>query len=202
MSVTKLLKQDPDLHDYLVQRVGKAQLRRRIGIETEHAADRFGQGRTFFHIENWNSAGQLVNFLVKITGLRERGRANVLDFQLRHNKLVLPHLPEVFEGFTLLHLSDLHLDCMEEFPDRLAHCIADLEYDICVLTGDYVFQTRGPHSKAMDGLQRLCSDIDRDIYAILGNHDTILMLKPSTWMIKTDVISMSSMYTYHTIITI
>lgn len=178
MSVAKLLKEDSALHDYLVRRVGKSQLRRRVGIETEHAADRFGQGRTLFHIENWNSAGQLVNFLVKIAGMRERGKANALDFQLRQNTLVMPHLPEAFDGFTLLHLSDLHLDSIEEFPDRLAHCIADLEYDICVMTGDYAFHTHGPHLKAMEGLQRLRNDINRDIYAILGNHDTILMLQP------------------------
>lgn len=178
MSVAKQLKENTALHDYLVKRVGKSQLRRRIGIETEHAADRFGQGRTFFHIENWHAAGQIINFLVKIIGLQERGKANALDFQLRHNKLVLPHLPQAFDGFTLLHLSDLHLDGMEEFPDRLAQCIADLDYDICVLTGDYLFLTHGPHDKAMDGLQRVCRDIDRDIYAILGNHDTILMMEP------------------------
>ena len=178
MSVAQQLKGNPALHDYLVQRMGKSQLRRRIGIETEHAADRFGQGRTFFHIENWNAAAHIINFAVNMAGLRERGRANALDFQLRHNQLVLPHLPEAFDGFTLLQLSDLHLDSMEEFPDRLAQCIADLEYDICVLTGDYVFLTQGPHNKAMEGLRRVRRDIDREIYAILGNHDTILMLEP------------------------
>ena len=178
MSAINKLKEDPELHDYLVQRVGKAHLRQRIGVETEHAADRFGQGRTFFHIENWNTAAGIIQFILNVTKLSERGRANVLDFQVRHNHLVLPHLPEKFDDFTILHLSDLHLDSMETFPDRLAEKICDLEYDICVLTGDYLFLTHGPHHKAMNGLERLCRDIDRDIYAILGNHDSILMTKP------------------------
>ena len=30
----------------------------------------------------------------------------------------------------------------------------------------------------MAGLQRLCAQIDRDIYAILGNHDTLLLIEP------------------------
>jgi predicted MPP superfamily phosphohydrolase len=178
MTVAEQLKKDPALYDYLVKRVGKAQVRRRIGIETDHAADRFGQGRTFFHIENWHATGEIINFLVKAIGLQARGRANALDFQLRSNNLVLPHLPEIFDGFTLLHLSDLHLDAMEEFPDRLAHRVADLNYDICVLTGDYRFRTHGPHQSAMAGLQRLREEIDRDIYAILGNHDTLLLMEP------------------------
>ncbi len=178
MSAIDKLKEDPELYDYLVQRVGKAHLRQRIGVETEHMADRFGQGRTFFHIENWNAAGRVIRFILTVTKMSERGRANVLDFQIRHNHLVLPHLPEAFEGFTILQLSDLHLDSMETFPDRLAKKIGDLDYDICVLTGDYLFRTHGPHQQAMIGLERLCRDIDRDIYAVLGNHDSILMTKP------------------------
>jgi len=147
-------------------------------VETAHKADRFGQGRTFFHIENWHAAAAIINLVLKVTGLSGRGRANALDFQVRHNELVLPHLPEIFDGFTLLQLSDLHLDSLEAFPDCLAEKISDLEYDICVLTGDYRFLTHGPDRNAMLGLERLCRDIDQDIYAILGNHDSILMTKP------------------------
>ena len=178
MSTLSKLEEDPELHDYLVRRVGKAHLRQRSGVETEHVADRFGQGRTFFHIENWHAAATIINLALKITGLSGRGRANALDFQVRHNKLALPHLPEAFDDFTLLHLSDLHLDSLVSFPDRLAEMISDLDYDICVLTGDYRFLTHGPHRSAMQGLERMCRDIDQDIYAVLGNHDTILMTKP------------------------
>jgi predicted MPP superfamily phosphohydrolase len=172
------LKENRELYDYLVQRVGKAHLRQRIGVETEHAADRFGQGRTFFHIENWRSAAPIIRFMLKITGMSGRGEANVVDFKLRHNTLVLPHLPASFDGYTLLQLSDLHLDSLEYFPDRLAEQVSDLDYDICVLTGDYRFLTHGSHEKAIKGLERLCGTIDKDIYAILGNHDTIFMVQP------------------------
>lgn len=178
MSFAKQLIDDPELYEYLVNRIGKAQLRRRIGIETEHAADRFGQGRTFFHIENWNTAGFIIRSVLKLVGLEKRGRANTLKFQLRHNHLVLPNLPEPFENFTVLHLSDLHLDSLEEFPGKLGQAVSKLEYDICVLTGDYRFLTHGPHQAAMEGLTRVSHAIDSDIYAILGNHDTILMMKP------------------------
>ncbi|MEE4145764.1 MAG: metallophosphoesterase [Halieaceae bacterium] len=75
-------------------------------------------------------------------------------------------------------MSDLHLDSVEVFPDRLGQRIRDLDYDLCVLTGDYLFRTHGTHDAAMKGLERLCRDIDRDIYAVLGNHDSILMTRP------------------------
>jgi predicted MPP superfamily phosphohydrolase len=172
------LQENPELHDYLVRRVGKSHLRQRIGVETEHAADRFGQGRTFIHIENWRAAAAVIRFVLKITNMSGRGMANMLNFQVRHNRVILPHLPQPFAGLTILHLSDLHLDSLEEFPDRLAQKVRDLDYDLCVLTGDYRFRTHGNHDAAMKGLERLCRDIDRDIYAVLGNHDSILMTKP------------------------
>ena len=172
------LQENPELHDYLVRRVGKSHLRQRIGVETEHAADRFGQGRTFIHIENWRAAAVVIRFVLKITNMSGRGMANMLNFQVRHNRVILPHLPQPFAGLTILHLSDLHLDSLEAFPDRLAQKVRDLDYDLCVLTGDYRFRTHGTHDAAMKGLERLCRDIDRDIYAVLGNHDSILMTKP------------------------
>ena len=170
-----ILERDPELHEYLVRRVGKAHLRRRVGVETEHMADRFGQGQTFVNIENLRLAPKLINLTLWLTGMRARGRANVEDFQVRHNRLALPHLPADFEGYTVLQLSDLHLDVLDTFPERLAERVSELDYDLCVLTGDYRFRTRGCHLKAMSGLERLCRDIRTDTYAILGNHDTILM---------------------------
>ena len=54
------LRDDPELYQYLVERVGKSHLRRRLGVETEHVADSFGQGQTFFNIENWSTAATVM----------------------------------------------------------------------------------------------------------------------------------------------
>ncbi len=171
------IQQDQEHYEYLVQRVGKSHLRQRLGVEIGHEADRFGQGRTFFNIENWKLIATLLTAGLKLTGLTARGRANVTNFQVRHNVFKLPHLPEAFEGFTLLHLSDLHFDSLPEFPDRLAEKVRDLDYDVCVLTGDFRFLTHGPHAECIRGLQRLCRDIEKDVYAVLGNHDSIAMAR-------------------------
>ena len=178
VSAIDKIKEDPELYDYLVKRLGKAHLRQRIGVETEHAADRFGQGQTFFNIENWRLAASTIRLILKLSGMTARGEANVLDFRVRRNVVKFGHLPEVFDGFTVLQLSDLHLDALETFPERLAEQIRDLDYDLCVLTGDYRFLTHGCHRKAISGLERLCRDINSDTYAILGNHDSILMARP------------------------
>ena len=39
----------------LEQRLGPVHAKQRLGIETDHEAQAFGQGLTFFHIENWYS---------------------------------------------------------------------------------------------------------------------------------------------------
>ena len=54
-----------------------------------------------------------------MVGLHRRGRRNALEIQVRHNEVPLPHLPAAFNGFTVLQLSDLHIDINTEFVDVL-----------------------------------------------------------------------------------
>jgi predicted MPP superfamily phosphohydrolase len=81
-----------------------------------------------------------------------------------------------FEGFRILQLSDLHIDISADAMIRLESILPDLEYDICVLTGDYRAHTFGPYQTALAGMARLCSRITKPTYGVLGNHDTIRML--------------------------
>ena len=55
---------------------------------------------------------------------------------------------------------------------RLAAMLPDIDYDLCVLTGDYRAQTFGAYEPALAG----CSILKRPIYGVLGNHDTIRMV--------------------------
>ncbi len=172
------VRKDAELYDYLVRRLGKAHLRQRLGVEIDHEADRFGQGRTFINIENWKIVPTLVKLGMKLTGTTKRGRANVVDFRVRHNRLSFPNLPHSFEDCTILQLSDLHLDALPDFADRLAAAVRDLEFDACVLTGDYRFHTHGSHLPAMAGMSALCDVIEQPIYGVLGNHDSVVMVRP------------------------
>jgi len=54
-----------------------------------------------------------------LVGLHRRGRRNALNIQVRRNEVPLPHLPATFNGFTVLQLSDLHIDINTEFVDVL-----------------------------------------------------------------------------------
>jgi hypothetical protein len=157
-------------------RIGRSHLRQRLGIEGDHEADIVRRGTHFFHLENWPAAQWLLRGLLTATGLRARARRNALHITTRHNTVRLQRLPVAFEGLTLLHISDLHLDSSAAFVEHLMACIRPLHFDICVMTGDFRYRTHGPYAPALDALARLRPLLGDAVYAVLGNHDTIRMV--------------------------
>jgi len=160
----------------LERRLGRLHARQRLGIETDHEAQIFGQGLNFFHIENWYSIHSVIRVALMLSGLYWRGRRNAENIQVKHNTVRLARLPAVFDGFTLLQISDLHTDQNEGAMRRLNELVPALEYDLCVLTGDYRGATFGPFDAALAAMQRLCSRLRGPLYGVLGNHDTIRMV--------------------------
>jgi uncharacterized protein len=143
----------------LEQRLGRLHAKLRLGIEMDHEAQIFGQGINFFHIENWYSVHSVIRTTLKLMGLYWRGRKNAEQIQVRHNHISMKRLPSRFDGFTLLHISDLHVDMNEGAMRRLTELLPDLAYDVCVLTGDYRGATFGPFDAALDGLARVRSHL-------------------------------------------
>src|SRR5271156_1247702 len=94
----------------LEERLGPLHARQRLGIETDHEAQVFGQGLLFFHLENWYSAPAIIRTALKLTGLYWRARRNAEQVGVRRSDLSFPGLPPLFDGFTILHISDLHVD--------------------------------------------------------------------------------------------
>lgn len=164
------------MREALAERLGRLHARQRLGIEEDHEAQVFGQGLNFFHPENFYSAHALVALALKLSGLYWRGRRNARNVQLRRNVIASASLPAAFDGFTLLHLSDLHVDSNGEAMARVAALLDGLAYDVAVLTGDYRGRTAGDYQPTLDGLARLRQAIAGEAYAVLGNHDTIRMV--------------------------
>jgi uncharacterized protein len=159
----------------LEPRLGRLHVRQRLGLERDYEARIFRAGTHFFHIENWYSVHSLIRYSLRLVGLHGRGQRNALDIQVRENEIVLPNLPRAFDGYTLLQLTDLHVDMSREFEQTLIEVVRPLDYDLCVLTGDYRARTFGPFAATLDGLQRLRAHLKNTAYAVLGNHDTIRM---------------------------
>ena len=165
-----------DIERQLVERLGPVHARQRLGIERDHEQRVFGGGLNFFHPENWYSTHSLIERLLRLTGLYGRGHRNTLDIRVRHNDVLLPGLGADLDGFTILHLTDLHFDMNPPAMAVLKERVRDVDYDICVLTGDYRAQTFGPFDAALDALADLVADIPRPVFGVLGNHDSVRML--------------------------
>jgi hypothetical protein len=168
---------DPDeAFRRLETRLGPLHAQLRLGIEREHEAQAFGQGLSFLHLENLPLMQATVEIALRLTGTYWRGRANAGKVQLKRNTVCLPNLPSAFDGFTILHLSDLHADISGSAMRRTAELVLDLDYDLCVLTGDYRGRTHGDCMPCLEGVARLRQELRGDIYAVLGNHDSITMV--------------------------
>jgi predicted MPP superfamily phosphohydrolase len=167
---------DKDILSKLERRLGRLHARQRLGIESDHEARVFGQGLNFFHIENWHSAHSLIRNALRLVGLYGRARRNAERVRLRHNDVTSKDLPPLFDGFTILHLTDLHVDISEGAMRRLGELVDGLDYDLCVLTGDYRGRTFGAFDATIDGMARVRAHLREPIYGVLGNHDTIQMV--------------------------
>jgi predicted MPP superfamily phosphohydrolase len=165
-----------DIVSVLEQRLGRLHARQRLGIERDHEAQVFGQGLNFFHIENLASMPFMIRTVLTLSGLYRRGQRNATKLAVRTHQVTSPLIPRPFDGFCLLHLSDLHVDMSGPAMQRLEGLLEAIAYDICVITGDYRGLTFGDHGPAMEGMARLCANLRPPTYAVLGNHDTILMV--------------------------
>lgn len=162
----------------LQERIGRIHLQQRLGIQADHVSHVFGRGRNLFHPENWYSLPQLMRSLLRVVGLYGRGRRNAVNLQIRHNEVDLPQLPAAFNGFTILQLSDLHLDMLPLLVEVLKERLEEVQYDVCVMTGDFRAWTFGAYEACVAAVQQIRPHLRGPVYAVLGNHDFIEMVPP------------------------
>ena len=115
----------------------------------------------------------LIRWLLKACGLYYRGKNNALRPIVRKLDLAIPDLPAAFDGFTLLHISDLHIDKVDGLAEALAAIIEPLRPDLCILTGDYRYEIRGSCAEVYPRMERILASVHARLgtIATLGNHD-------------------------------
>jgi predicted MPP superfamily phosphohydrolase len=160
----------------LQQRLGRLHARQRLGIEAVHEARSARGGIDFFHVDSWYSIHSMVRNSLRVTGLYRHAQRNTARIVVRYNDVKSQQLPSHFDGFTILHISDMHVDMNTGAMLRLGELAAGLAYDLCVMTGDFRGKTYGAYQATLDGLARLRPHLNGPIYAVLGNHDTIQMV--------------------------
>jgi predicted MPP superfamily phosphohydrolase len=164
-----------DVYELLEKRLGRRHARLRFGVENEHEAQVFDQGIDYFHIGNLRLSPLMIRTCLKLTGLYGRGCRNAAQIEVRHNHIRLPKIPKAFDGFVILHLSDLHVDMNQGAMEHLRGILQEIKYDLCVFTGDYRGKSFGPYEEALLGMARVCAELRKPLYGVLGDHDTIRM---------------------------
>ncbi len=167
---------DQTVLENLEARLGRLHARQRLGIEDEREGRVFGRGVDVLRLKKWYHSATIIRAALMATGLYWRARKNAENIKIRRHDIRSPEVPDSFDGFTILHLSDLHADMNDGAMRRLLELLPTVSYDVCVLTGDYRGKTYGPYLEAIEGLVRVRARLEGPVYAVLGNHDTIHMV--------------------------
>jgi predicted MPP superfamily phosphohydrolase len=93
------------------------------------------------------------------------------DFRVRRLNISLPDLPDAFEDFTIVQISDLHLGSWASTDpiEEAAQIINDLNADLVLFTGDLVNYSTKEAFRFREVLESIKARYG--VYAILGNHD-------------------------------
>ena len=151
---------------------------RRKLVENEghiHAVKRGLRGR--WHLENMPRLIRTIKALLRISPFYTRGHENALDVQVEQVEFVFDNLPAAFDGTRILFVADPHIDELQDLPDKILSIAAELEYDFCILGGDYNFGYRQESGLAYLQMQQVAEKLlhRSRVFGILGNHDRFRM---------------------------
>jgi predicted MPP superfamily phosphohydrolase len=152
----------------------------RFWMETQNLVTRRYGGKRKQHWYALLLGMKTFEWCLKRVGQYQRGWHNAANIVLRELELRFPTLPRAFDGFSILHISDPHIDGMPGIEDRIVRLAQGRTFDLCVLTGDYRTELHGPIRAVMSSLERLVRGIDsrEGFLAVLGNHDDCHMVAP------------------------
>jgi predicted MPP superfamily phosphohydrolase len=93
--------------------------------------------------------------------------------QLNQYRIPVPNLPPEFNGFRIVHLTDLHYGSLVPFSflQNVIRKANDLKKDVIVCTGDYVQED--DNDEEIDAVWPLLAELKAPlgVYSVLGNHD-------------------------------
>ena len=130
--------------------------------------------RRALHLENLPWLLWVFDFLLSVVMLKQIGKRNALETEVKEVEIELANLPEVFDGVRILFVSDIHLgEGVKEIAGIIAENTCGMEYDYCILGGDYNFEHEEPDEFLEKGLGSIVSSLleKSRVFGVLGNHD-------------------------------
>ena len=173
-----VIRSSHNIPEEIRQRLGEERTERRLHLQEQLVKRKLAQGLGPFALERFFSVNACIGTLISAVGLGERGLLNTLDVRVEEHDVVIPGLPESFQGFRLMQLADLHCDLDSRIMERIAAGIATTPHDAVVLTGDYHNDVRKPFDNSLDAMRRLIPLLHPLRFAVLGNHDFLEKVAP------------------------
>ena len=137
--------------------------------------------KVFFNFEDAIFYHLFLYGILQITSTYSIGLKNALNIKHRTVDLYFSKLPPAFDGYSILFMSDLHIDAHDQLQNRLEKLLQNINqrHDLCILAGDFRFDNFGSPAEAIEKLiditPKLTSLNNDGILAVLGNHDCIEM---------------------------
>lgn len=123
--------------------------------------------------------GMVTQQAFRLSGLYARAHRNAHDLRLVEAEFRFPDLPPAFDGYRILHLSDLHVGCVPGQIAAWTRMLAGVPADLVVITGDV--QSHGKPVAWEAGRQvhpLLAALVPPDgVVAVLGNHDEAALVE-------------------------
>ena len=131
------------------------------------------KAKSFFRRYEKKYITPVIKFGLKTLGLYRRGEQQALTPVVNHVELHFTDLPRNFDGFRVVHLSDLHIDGVDGLAEALTPVLKNIKADLFVITGDYRFEDEGPCDEIYRRIGMLLPSMvaAHGTYGILGNHD-------------------------------
>jgi hypothetical protein len=101
------------------------------------------------------------------------------EFEITHRTLPIHNLPDAFQGFRIVQMSDIHLEEYTEafFLERMVAQVNALAPDLVLITGDFISDGPRPPSVAWRaaglGAEILSTLKAPQRFGVLGNHDVL-----------------------------
>ncbi|HOJ32046.1 MAG TPA: metallophosphoesterase [Candidatus Hydrogenedentes bacterium] len=171
-------KTEKDTDSLLEKR--REELRRRRVVQEQKRDAIYARKKAGGTFEEETFFARVLRGVLWAAGLLQRGRENAAHPVLRELAVPIADLPVSFEGYKLLHISDLHFSTTLGLSDAAARLLASVPCDVCVITGDFLWGKTGPCEPVFRNAERLVRHIRAQdgIFAVLGNHDRSFFIEP------------------------
>jgi len=152
--------------------------KRRKLVEQEghrHAVRRGLRGR--LHFENMLWLEKVFEFFLTVSFTKPKGERNAFDIKIERVKIIFANLPRAFNNTRILLITDIHIDGIEKLGERIIGIANKLDYDFCILGGDYSFQSNQDCPLAYSRTKELARQLGEKtrVFGVLGNHDKYSM---------------------------